>query len=110
MKAGIDFTENEYLGIKLHDGLYEEANKSYLVSYSPESRLRTNLPIILHQADMLASRVEWERHWLPKLNQEKTLTPIQTKNHYNSNKGPSQQAYKQLAGANKGIMDAFKNI
>ena len=64
---GITVTHNEYLGIKLHDGLYEEANKAYLISFQPESRLRTTLPIILHQADMLASRVEWERDWLPKL-------------------------------------------
>ena len=110
MKAGIDFTENEYLGIKLHDGLYEEANKSYLVSYNPESRLRTSLPIILNQADMLASRVEWEKHWLPKIGQEKTSKSVQSKSYNNNNKGPSQQAYKQLAGVNPGLMEAFKNI
>jgi hypothetical protein len=58
---GITYTWNEFLGIRVHDGMYDEANKPYLVSYSPDSRLRTNLPLILHQADMLASRVEWER-------------------------------------------------
>ena len=35
-------------------------------------------------------------------------------NNYKSNngysKGPSQQAYKQLANKNQGLMDAFKNI
>ena len=41
--------------------MYEEANKPYLVSFNPDSRLRSNLPLILHQADMMASRVEWER-------------------------------------------------
>ena len=32
-----------------------------LISFNPDSRLRSNLPLILHQADMMASRVEWER-------------------------------------------------
>ena len=58
---GIKYSWNEFLGIRIHDGMYEEANKPYLVSFNPDSRLRSNLPLILHQADMLASRVEWER-------------------------------------------------
>ena len=55
---GIKISENEWFGIKLHDGMYEEANKPYYVNYNPESSLRTNLPYILHQADMMASKVE----------------------------------------------------
>ena len=55
---GILVSENEWFGIKLHDGMYEEANKPYYVNYNPESSLRTNLPYILHQADMMASKVE----------------------------------------------------
>jgi len=51
-------SENEWYGIKLHDGMYEEANKPYFINYNPESALRTNLPYILHQADMMASKVE----------------------------------------------------
>ena len=38
--------------------MYEESNKPYYVNYNPESALRTNLPYILHQADMMASKVE----------------------------------------------------
>jgi hypothetical protein len=55
---GIKITDNEWFGIKLHDGMYEESNKPYYVNYNPESALRTNLPYILHQADMMASKVE----------------------------------------------------
>lgn len=105
---GIQYSENEYLGIKLHDGLYDEVNKPYLISYNPESRLRTSLPLILHQADFLASRVEWEDQWLSKLGKKQ-----QKQNNYKSNnysKGPSQQAYKQVASKNPGLMEAFKNI
>ena len=57
---GIQMTENEYLGLRLTDGLYEEANKGYLMSYSDDFQLKTNLPIILHQGDMMASRLEYE--------------------------------------------------
>ena len=35
----------------------------------PEQKPRTSLPFILHQADMLAARIEWEKEWLPKLSQ-----------------------------------------
>ena len=57
---GIPLSENEYLGIKLHDGLYEESNKSYLVSYSDTYRLQSSLAYILHQADLMASRIEYD--------------------------------------------------
>lgn len=108
-QAGIPFSENEYLGIKLHDGLYDEMNKPYLISFNVESRLRTSLPLILHQADFLASRVEWEDQWLGKLGKKQ-----ESKQNYKSNnsysKAPSQQAFKNLASTKPGLMEAFKNI
>lgn len=55
---GIEITENEYLGIKLHDGMYEESNKSYFFAFSDEYKLRSNLPYIVHHADMAACRIE----------------------------------------------------
>jgi len=56
----IKFTQNEMMGIKLHDGMYDEANKPYFVAFRPESRMRNNLPIILHHADHMASQIEYE--------------------------------------------------
>ena len=56
----VPMTENEFLAIKLTDGLYEDANKSYLMTYSDDFQLKTNLPHILHQGDMMASRTEYE--------------------------------------------------
>ena len=61
---GIQMTENEYLGLRLTDGMYEEANKNYYVSYSKDRQLKTNIAYILHQADMMASHIEhdeWKR-------------------------------------------------
>lgn len=57
-KAGIDMSEAEYIAIKIHDGLYEEANKPYLLTFSPEAHLKTMLPHVLHQADLMASQIE----------------------------------------------------
>jgi hypothetical protein len=64
---GIQYTFNEMITIQTHDGLYDEANKKYLVSYIPEQKPRTSLPYIVHQADLMAARIEFEREWLPKL-------------------------------------------
>ena len=64
---GIQYSFNEMLAIQTHDGLYDDGNKKYLMSYGPETKLRTSLPFILHQADMIAARIEFENEWLPKL-------------------------------------------
>ncbi len=89
---GIKYTWNEFLGIRIHDGMYEEANKPYLVSFNPDSRLKTNLPLILHQADMMASRVEYERwkHGENSWHEARTLTNVsKEKMHQNTYKKPS---------------------
>jgi hypothetical protein len=64
---GIQYSFNEMLAIQTHDGLYDDANKKYLFAYMPEQKPRTSLPYILHQADLMAARIEFEREWLPKL-------------------------------------------
>jgi hypothetical protein len=56
--VGIVITRNEYIAMLLTDGLYEEKNKSYFITYDKEQQLRFNLPIILHHADMLALHSE----------------------------------------------------
>ena len=57
---GVTMSENEYLALRLTDGMYEEANKTYLMQYLDENKIKSNLSILLHQADMLASRIEYE--------------------------------------------------
>ena len=74
-QCGIEVSKNEWLSIKLHDGLYDESNKPYLLSWAPETKLRTSLPIIIHQADMMAARIEFEREWLDKLNENPVEQP-----------------------------------
>ena len=64
---GVIYTFNEMLAIQTHDGLYDVANEKYLKAYMSEQKPRTSLPFILHQADLMAARIEFEREWLPKL-------------------------------------------
>ena len=58
---GIKVTDKEYIGIKLTDGLYDESNKKYLMTYLPEWQLRSNMSYILHQADMMATHIEYDQ-------------------------------------------------
>ena len=57
---GVKVTNKEYIGIKLTDGLYDDANTAYLKGYNPDFRLRTNMCYILHQADMMATHIEFD--------------------------------------------------
>jgi hypothetical protein len=68
----IQYSLNEMIAIKTHDGLYDEANKKYLATFMAEQKPRTALPYIIHQADLMASRIEWEKEWLPKFNINKS--------------------------------------
>ena len=57
---GIKMSINEVLGIKLADGMYDDGNIQYLKSYAPEKKLKSNMPLIIHQADMATTRIEYE--------------------------------------------------
>ena len=63
----IQYSFTEMVAIQTHDGLYDEGNKKYLQTFMPEQKPRTALPYILHQADLMAARIEFEKEWLPKL-------------------------------------------
>jgi hypothetical protein len=69
----IQYTFNEMVAIQTHDGIYDEGNKKYLMTFNPSQKPRTALPFILHQADLMASRIEFEREWLPKFRGEKKV-------------------------------------
>ena len=55
---GVSMSTNEYIGLRLTDGMYEEANKKYLVTFRPEFSLRSNIARILHQADCMSTFIE----------------------------------------------------
>jgi hypothetical protein len=103
-QAGIEISQNEWLAIKLHDGLYDAANEAYLKSYMPETKPRTSIIYILHQADLLAARVEFEREWLPKFNiQQKTNDAFELKK-----KSPKDKALSSVKSEN--LSNLLKNL
>ena len=59
-KFGIPLSMKEYLAIRVHDGVFEESNKAYFFSHQESSRQKTSIISILHSADFLASKVEYD--------------------------------------------------
>jgi len=105
---GVQYTFNEMLAIQTHDGLYDDANKKYLFAYMPEQKPRTSLPYILHQADLMAARIEFEQEWLPRL---KNSVPTQKENFIlttESKKSTKDKALFQLES--KGLKDLFDKL
>jgi len=107
--AGIELTFNEWVAIKTHDGLYDDGNKAYLISGQNESKLRSSLPLILHQADILAARVEWETEWIDKVGipakkEIKASTPTQFKQKADAAK------LSNIGKNNPGLLNALKGL
>ena len=105
---GIQYTFNEMLAIQTHDGLYDEANKKYLFAYMPEQKPRTSLPFILHQADLMAARIEFEREWLPKLKGEKNNLDTSKENFTLSNNKSQSSTKNKALGSIKS--EGLKNM
>jgi hypothetical protein len=68
---GIPMSEWEYIGLRLTDGMYEDANKTYYMNYNPDWSLRSNIAYILHQADMMATHIEYDQ-WM-RLDEEENV-------------------------------------
>jgi len=98
---GIQYTFNEMVAIQTHDGIYDEGNKKYLMSFNPGQKPRTSLPFILHQADLMASRIEFEKEWLPKFKGKKKV-------EVKVSKSPIKQP--KLSNANAPFANLLNNI
>ena len=59
-KFGIPVSQKEWLGIRLHDGVFDKANEAYFFSNVESSRQKTSIISVLHTADFLASKVEYD--------------------------------------------------
>jgi hypothetical protein len=103
---GIQYTFNEMIAIQTHDGLYDEANKKYLLNFMPEQKPRTSLPYILHQADLMAARIEFEREWLPKFTNSKNNLESKKSNFTLENK--DKNSSKSLKAKDKAL-GSFKS-
>ena len=102
-QAGIQLTTNEWIAIKTHDGLYDQANEAYLKGFMPETKPRTSLPFILHQADLMAARIEFEREWLDTFGNEKPKTKSTKQDRVNTN-------LDKIGSDNNNLMNLVKNL
>ena len=98
----VPMSECEYIGLRLTDGMYEEANKSYYISYQPERQLRSNIAYILHQADMMVTHIEYDE-W--KRGEEQEEIKVQ-KNVENIKKAVTmEETSDQLTQKSKDLFD-----
>jgi hypothetical protein len=105
----IKYSFNEMVAIQTHDGLYDSANEKYLKGFMPEQKPRTSLPFILHQADMMAARIEFEIEWLPKFS--KGNVPPPKKNYTLSSNNKSTVKSKALnTVASQGLKNMLDNL
>ena len=59
-KFGIKVSQKEFLAIRIHDGVFDKANEAYFFSNVESSRQKTSIISVLHTADFLASKVEYD--------------------------------------------------
>jgi hypothetical protein len=60
------------------------------MGYLPEQKPRTSLPFIIHQADLMAARIEFEQEWLPKF--KNPVTPKQNGHNVGEKKPAAKKA------------------
>jgi hypothetical protein len=82
------------------------------MGFTPETKPRTSIMYVIHQADLLAARIEFEKEWLPKLLGPRENTSKEPKtNNFSLNKNTSatkQKALKKMA--NPALAELMKNI
>ena len=108
---GISMSEWEYLGLKLADGLYEDANEKYLKGYNPAWRLKSNIAYIVHQADMMATHTEndvWHREDKKEsdkvkmsVNKIKDAVDNEVKEKFNTKSTDAKDIFNELFGEKK---------
>ena len=101
-KYNVSMSWNEYQSIKIHDGMYDDSNKPYFIARSAQAKLKTNLPLLLHHADHMASQIEYER-W----RNHKAGTPIKVSE---KSKATKSTAMKNLAENNPNIGNSIADI
>ena len=93
---GIPFTVNEAIAIRCHDGLYDQANEAYFKTYNPQKELQNHLPILLHHADHMASRIEHDSAKASRSSKPSNL--------------PSGNKKKTVSVASEKANDLFKDL
>ena len=61
-RYGIQYNENEYFGIKLTDGMYDEDNVKYYKTFDISKYLKSNIQYIMHWADHMSTIIERQNY------------------------------------------------
>ncbi len=61
-RYGIQYNENEYFGIKLTDGMYDEDNVKYYKVFDVSKYLKSNIQYIMHWADHMSTVIERQNY------------------------------------------------
>lgn len=96
---GVILTQNEWITIKIHDGLYDEANTKYYKVMSDSNSLKSHLPHVIHQADIIAYRTEYEE-WRTNHRDGDNKNKSKTKKYYTKKAAVTETI-------NKPILDSF---
>ena len=75
---------------------YKKANKTYYMNWSKDNQLATNIAYILHQADMMASKIEYDE-WARGDHDIKVEKEEEVKKKSQQSKA-ANQAFKDLFG------------
>lgn len=71
---GVRVSLNEWHAIRVHDGPYEKTNESYYMNFFSNGKFKTNLPYLIHYADLMAMRFEYQRYVNSKDTNSSTIT------------------------------------
>ena len=103
---GVRYTEEEMIGMRLTDGLYDENNKEYYIKYNNDDRLATSIPFIMHTADQMAAIYENKR-WEAEMNPVKST---RSKTTGRPKKGNLSETFTNNDVKPTSVFDAFKDI
>ncbi len=98
------------VAIQTHDGLYDDANVKYLKTFLPEQKPRTSLPYILHQADLMAARIEFEQEWLPKLKEKNSVEKPKSQFTLSTNKKPNVKSKALNTVSSPGLKNMLDSL
>ena len=99
---GIKYSQNEMIAIMTHDGLYDDGNATYLKTWDKDRKLRNHMPLLLHQADHMASMIEFEK-W--------NKGGVQASAPLVKNSAPTfKKKTPKISSANENAQDLFKDL
>jgi len=107
---GVVCTKFEMISIQCTDGLYSPDNESILKPSDANRQLKTNLPLIMHHADHLASRIEYDRWYQSKMADDETPQKVSNFNTLPPVKNDIKvvSSLKNVSDAQKLFDDLFK--